>query len=154
MDFDGVRMLAVLLAIGSGVWVGGVVTVAIVSSSTQTTVAAADRIALFRVFGRRFASFVAATAVLVVLPALALATLEPAPITWGILVLAVGLLPVIAVGIVQARRMTSLRSAAASGGGDPGRLRRNAAVARVLRSLIGLMSLGLPVLAVLVAERI
>ncbi|HET8986476.1 MAG TPA: hypothetical protein VFN03_12025 [Trueperaceae bacterium] len=65
--------------------------------------------------------------------------------------LAVGLLPVIATGIVQARRMSSLRSAAASGGGDPAQLRQNAAVALVLRSIIGLMSLALLVLALLLA---
>ena len=151
MDFDGAQLLAVILAIGSGVWVGGVVTVAIVSSSTQNTIAAAERIALFRVLGRRFAYFVAVTAVLVVLPACALAALRPAPLTWCIVVLAVGLLPVIAIGIVQARRMSSLRVSAASGGGDPAQLRQNAVVALVLRSIIGLMSLALLVLALLLA---
>jgi hypothetical protein len=151
MVLDGVRMLAVILAIGSGMWIGGLVTVVILSRASAKTVAAGDRVALFRSFGKGFAVFVGVTALFVVLPALALAVIEPVPLTAGILVLAFGLLLVTAVGILQARRMSVLRGAAASGGGDPVGLRRNAAAAVVLRSLIGVLGLTLLVLAALFA---
>lgn len=49
--------------------------------------------------------------------------------------------------------MSALRSAAASGGGDPAQVRRGARVALALRSLIGLASLALLVLALLIAAR-
>jgi hypothetical protein len=150
MALDGIRMLAVVLAIGSGVWVGGLVTVVILAVASRTTVAAVDRVALFRVFGKRFAVFMGVVALFVVPPALVLATVEPTPLTASTLVLALGLLLVTAIGILQARRMSALRRADASGSGDPAGLRRNAAGALALRSLIGLAALALPVLALLV----
>ena len=81
------------------------------------------------------------------------ATIDPRPLTAGTLVLALGLLLLTSIGILQARRMSAMRSAAASGSDEPGRLGRNAAVAAILRSVIGLASLVLMVLAVLLAAR-
>lgn len=158
MVLDGIRMLAVILAAGSGIWVGGVVTVTIVSATSSTTVAAADRVALFRAFGTRFAIFAGVVALVMVAAALALAAIDPAPLTASALAVTLALLLVTAVGIVQARRMSALRSAAGSsaagsGADDPARIRRNAVVAVTLRSLIGLVSLAVPVLAVLIAAR-
>lgn len=153
MDLDGVRMLAVTLAIGSGVWVGGVATVVIVSATSRRTVAPADRVALFRTFGNRFAVFASVVALVMVVPALALAVIAPTPLTASTLLVAIALLVVTAIGILQARRMSALRSAAASGANDPDGTRRNAATAMALRSLIGLVSLALPVLAALIAAR-
>jgi hypothetical protein len=125
------------------------VTVVILAVASRTTVGAADRVALFRVFGKWFAVFVGGAALLVVPPALVLAVVEPTPLTTSAIVLALGLLLIIAVGILQARRMSALRSAAAEGE-DPIGIRRNAAAALVLRSLIGLVMLALPVVAMLI----
>ncbi len=153
MDLDGARMLAAILAVGTGVWLGGFVTVAIVSASSSRTVTAADRVALFRTFGRRFAAFLGVAALFVVLPALALAVLDPGVLTTLALVLALSLLLVTSIGILQARRMSALRGAAASGEDDPAGTRRNASAAVILRSLIGLVSLALAVLALLIASQ-
>ncbi len=153
MDLDGVRALAVVLAIASGVWVGGIVTVAIVAASSSTTISAPDRVSLFRLFGRRFAVFMGVAALFVVFPALVLAVVEPIPLTASTLVLSLGLLLVTAIGTFQARRMSALRAAAVSGDGDPAWIRRSAAVALVLRSLIGIASLALLVMALLIAAR-
>lgn len=150
MDLDGARMLAAILAIGSGVWAGGLVSVVILALVSRSTVSGADRVGLFRAFGKWFAIFMGAAALLVVPPALVLAVVEPTPLTASALVLALGLLLIVAVGIVQARRMSALRGTAASDGGDPARIRRNAAIALALRSLIGLLMLALPVVALLI----
>ena len=150
MDLDGARMLAAILAVGSGVWAGGLVSVVILALVSRSTVSGADRVGLFRAFGKWFAIFMGAAALLVVPPALVLAVVEPTPLTASALVLALGLLLIVAVGIVQARRMSALRCTAASDGGDPARIRRNAAIALALRSLIGLLMLALPVVALLI----
>ena len=150
MDLDGARMLAAILAIGSGVWLGGLVSVVILAVVSRSTVDAADRVGLFRAFGRWFAVFMGAAALLVVPPALVLAVVDPTPLTTCAIVLALGLLLLIAVGMFQARRMSALRGTAAAGGGDPAGIRRNAVVAHVLRSIIGLVILALPVLAMLI----
>ena len=150
MDLDGARMLAAILAVGSGVWAGGLVSVVILALVSRSTVSGADRVGLFRAFGKWFAIFMGAAALLVVPPALVLAVVEPTPLTASALVLALGLLLIVAVGIVQARRMSALRGTAASDGGDPARIRRNAAIALALRSLIGLLMLALPVVALLI----
>lgn len=149
MDLDGARMLAAILAIGSGVWLGGLASVTILAVVSRKTVSAADRVGLFRVYGKWFAVFMGAAALLVVPPALVLAVVEPTPLTTCALVLALGLFLLVAIGIFQARRMSVLRSTAAAGG-DPARIRRNAAAALALRSLIGLVILVLPVMAALI----
>jgi uncharacterized membrane protein len=147
-------LLAAILAIGAGVWVGGLATVIILSASSRKTIAAADRVPLFRDFGRRFAGFMGVTALLVVAPALVLASAAPGPLTASVLLLALGLLVGTAVGILQARRMTKLREAAAepAGAADTGRLRRNATIAAALRIILVLGYLALLALAVLQAS--
>ena len=153
MTPDGGRLLAAILAIGAGVWVGGLLTVIIVSASSRKMIAAADRVALFRDFGRRFAVLVGVTALFVVAPALVLASTEPGPLSVAVLLLALGLLFGTAVGILQARRMTRLREAAAepASAEDTGRLRRNATIAATLRVILVLGYLALLVLATLLA---
>ncbi|GAA3740634.1 hypothetical protein GCM10022239_15440 [Leifsonia bigeumensis] len=153
MDLDGARMLAVTLAVGSGVWVGGLVTVIILSASSRKTIAPPDRVVLFRDFGRRFAIFVGVTALFVVLPALVLATIEPAPLTASTLLLALGLLLATAAGILQARRMTRLRgSAAGPVDAAEASIRGNAQLAAAVRVVLVLGYLALVVLAALQAS--
>lgn len=144
-------MLAAILAVGAGSWVGGLLTVAVLASSSRRTVAAADRVALFRDFGRRFALLFGVTALFVVAPALVLAVIDPGPLSVSILLLTLGLLLATAAGILQARRMTGLRATAAtpSGEADAGTLRRNAAVAAALRGILALGYIAVLVLAVL-----
>ena len=153
MTPDGGRLLAAILAIGAGVWVGGLLTVIIVSASSRKMIAAADRVALFRDFGRRFAVFMGVTALVVVAPALVLASTESGPLTMTVLLLALGLLVGTAVGILQARRMSGLRTASTdpASAADTGRLRRNATAAATLRAILVVGYLALLVLATLLA---
>ncbi len=157
---DGTRMLATLLAIGAGAWVGGLVTVTLVVV-TSKLVNTPDRVSMFRRFGRAFAVFFGATALFVVFPALSLATLQPGALTASILVLAFALLAATAGGIFQARRMTALRAAADVEGrrevasehtaANAVALRRNAVAAAVIRSLLVGGYVALLALAVVLA---
>lgn len=154
MTLDGGRMLAAILATGAGAWVGGLLAVIVLSATSRKVLAAADRVALLRDFGRRFAVLVGVTAVFVVAPALVLASLEPGLLTASILLLALGILFATAIGILQARRMTGLRESAAGStdAASQSTLRRNAAFAAALRVVLVLGYLALLVLAVLQAS--
>lgn len=153
MGHDGLRWAAILLAVGASAWAGGLVTVilAVVSSRSMD---AGERIALFRTFGRRFATFFGVTGILVIVSATTLAATTPTPMTVSTLVLAILLLVGTAGGILQARRMTALRTALTSE--DPGTdtVRRNALVATVIRSVLVLGYVALLVLAVMLASTV
>ena len=142
MTLDGGRMLAAILAIGAGAWVGGLLTVIVLSTSSRRTIASADRVALFRDFGRRFAVVMGVTAPFVVVPAVLLASTEPGPSTVSILLLAIGLLLATAIGILQARRMTSLRTAHPADTSSR-TVQRNATIAAALRTVLVLGYLAL-----------
>lgn len=150
---DAVRMLSAVLVLGVGVWAGGFMTVPVLSAATRRTLDPAARVELFAAFGRRFAVVMGIAALVVVVAATGLAVAVPHPLTAWTLALALAVPALTAIGIVQARRMSALRRSAATGDGDPGQVRRNAAVALVLRSLIGLLSLALIVLGILLAGR-
>lgn len=143
-------MLGTILAIGAGAWVGGLITITIVVVSSRTT-NGADRVILFRAVGRRFAVFFGITAVLVVFPALVLASKEPSTLTTSIVLLTFGLLIVTALGILQARRMTSMRTALADGAMNTQTVGRNAIVAATIRALLVVGYVALLILAVLLA---
>ena len=157
MSFDSESTLAALLLAASGMWLGGVLTVPLLATTTSRLIAPAVRTEFFVVFGRRFAMLMGAVLALALLASGALVTIRSEPLTFGALALVVGLLVSTAVGIVQARRMSGLRRAAAGdGAGGEGSvsdrdLRRNAAVANALRSFIGLVSLALMVIAIVIA---
>lgn len=152
----GETLLAVLLVLATSVWVGGLITIAVVARVATRTLGTVERVAFFRGFGRAY-GIVGGSALLVALATGAtLAARQP----WtGLLtvcaVLAAVLVVTTAIGVRQAWRMTRLRQLAATGPA-PARagsaIRRGAGRAAVLRALIGVLSLALLVLGVLVAS--
>lgn len=150
MALTEVRILAALLSLGAGIWTGGVVTVILVVVSSRGLVPS-DRVAMFRHFGRRFAIFFGITALVVVVPATVLAVIVATPLTISIAVLTTVLLVATALGIAQARRMTTLRTAVEAGTVDASTLRRNALLATVIRTLLVGGYVALLALAVVLA---
>lgn len=155
MGLDGERVQAALLLAASAAWLGGLLTVPLLAATTRRLVAAEARADLFVAFGRRFAVLMGVLLTIALAAVGALAASGADPLTATALGLAAALLLMTAVGMVQARRMSRLRRAAAGGRGDEAdsKLRRNAAVATVLRSSIGLVSLALVVVGVLLVGR-
>lgn len=144
-------MLAAFVAIGAGAWVGGLVTVIIVAAGRHA-IRADDRVVFFRAFGRRFAAFFGAAAVIVIVPAVVLATIEPGSLTASIALLALALLVATAFGILQARRMTALRAGLAKDAVSAMSVRHNAIIAAVIRTILVVGYVVLLILAVLLAS--
>lgn len=119
-----------------------------------------QRVSLFRAIGRGFLPVATVALVLVLLPGSVLLAERP----WdgrstSVVVLAAALMVVTAVGVLQARRMTRLRSRAVGPGQqraeDPAlaaAVRRGAVAAVAVRGAIGLISLALLVVAVTMAN--
>jgi hypothetical protein len=150
-----VGVLLGLLVVSSAIWLGGWVALVIVARSTTATLSRHDRVAFFRHFGPRFG--IVATIALVVADAsgviLLARTTWTAVSTW-LVVLAVVILSALAVGVLQARRMTRLRRATAAAPDDATlatRVRRGARSALVLRAGLGVLTLATVVLAVVQA---
>lgn len=123
---------------GAGVWVGGLVTVTLVVVSSLK-MGASDRVALFRAFGRRFAVFFGVVGVFVVAPAVILAINdvgEVRALSAAIAVLSIVLLFATGGGIVQARKMSAMRTAVATGAAHETTLRTDATIAAVIRTLL------------------
>jgi hypothetical protein len=149
---------AVLLGVftlASCVWMGGYVAIAVVARAATRTLDPAQRVAFFRALGRSYLR-VGAPALLVALGTGAgLASGE----SWGgVLVATVAvtaaLLGSLAIGVVQARRMTRLRAAALAEPHDDRisrQVRQGARIATVVRAAIGLLSLALIALGALLA---
>jgi hypothetical protein len=149
---------AVLLGVftlASGTWVGGYVAIAAVASAATATLDPDARVSFFRTLGRRY-QWIGAVALAVALGTGAALLSER---TWdGILTAAVAvaaaLVLALAVGVVQARRMTRLRHAALATPQDQRLARqveRGALGATVLRAAIGVLSLALIALGALLA---
>ncbi len=142
-------MLATVLAIGAGAWVGGLVTVTLVVVSSRTM--GAERVLLFRAFGRRFAVFFGITAVFVVAPAVTLALTRAQSLATTAALLAITLLVATGFGIVQARRMRVMRTALAAGSVSESLVQRNAALAATIRAILVVGYVALLVIAVLLS---
>lgn len=151
---DAVRILATgVLVLGGSIWLGGFVTLILVSRSASATLPAADRVAFFRHFGRRFGSVsTAALVCALVAGAVLLSGQRWDGLSWSLLIAAIALLVAVAIGVVQARKMTRLRRRAVA---DPG---NTAVVTRIgvgsryavwLRGTIGAISVLIFVLALL-----
>lgn len=151
MTPENIRMLAIILAMGAGAWVGGLITVTLVVVSSLK-MGASDRVVLFRTFGRRFAAFFGIVGVFVVAPAVILATNDPHTLTITIAVLSIALLFATAGGILQARKMSAMRTAVARGDVDAAKLRSNAALAGGIRALLVAGYVALLVLALMLAS--
>lgn len=152
-DTVRVALLAVLV-LAACVWVGGYVAIGVVARVATRTLAPAARVPFFRGLGRSYI-WVGTPALLV---ALAIGAALVTDRGWDgtaavAAVLAALLLAALALGVVQARRMTRLRAAALSSGSLElaGRVRRGARAATLLRAGIGLLTLALVVVGALLA---
>lgn len=142
-------MLAAILAMGAGAWVGGLVTVTLVVVSSRNM--GVGRVLMFRSFGRGFAVFFGITAIFVVVPSAILAVSEQHPLAFAAAMLAVTLLVATGFGILQARRMTALRTALNAGLSTEAVVHRQATIAAVIRTILVIGYVTLLVLAVLLA---
>jgi len=150
---DGV--LTGLLIFATAVWLGGLVTIAIVARVATRTLDPAARVAFFRDLGRSYGIVGVAALVLAYATGAALLRDHPWDATLAATVaVAAALALTLGVGMMQARRMTVLRRQALGLADDTAlaaRVRRGAVRARVLRGLIGVLSLILLALGVLIA---
>lgn len=153
---DPVRAILLgLLVLTSGIWVGGYVAIAVVARVATRTLTTAQRIAFFRALGRSYLRL-GVPALLVALGTGAglLRDHRWDGVVTAAVVTAAALVAALAVGVVQARRMTRLRAAALTtveGGHETDRVRRAARSAALLRAVIGLLSLALVALGSLLA---
>lgn len=144
-----------LLILATSVWLGGYVTIALVTRVAGATLAPDARVAFYRALGRTYLPVGAA--------ALAVALLSGGFLAWprlgeGLGTAAAGsasaLVVVLAVAVAQARRMTRLQQARVAAPDDPvltSRARRGGLTAGVLRALLGVLSLVAVVLGCLMA---
>ena len=140
-------VLVGVFALASCVWVGGYVAVGVVARVATRTLEPMQRVALFRNLGRSYLPISAPALAIALGTGAALAgthgwngALVAATVTAAALVIA------LAVGVVQARRMTRLRTAALASPESnalAGDIQRGSRVATLLRALIGLLSLVL-----------
>lgn len=147
--------LAGVLVLAAAVWLGGFVTLVVVVRVAHQTLGPAERVAFFRRLGRRY-GMVAGLAL-----ALALATGASllyqrrwdGPLT-ATAVVAAGLVAATVLGVTQARQMTRLRGEAVRRPDDAvlaGQVRRGARTGRILRTVIGALSITLLALGIVLA---
>ena len=140
-----------VLTLGVGAWVGGFVTVFVVSRSSKAALAASARVALFSDLGRRYAVVAAVAMVLILVPATVLTILEPSTAVVATFAVTVALIAASIPAIAQARRMGTLRREALAAPDDAAKasaVLRGSRSAAVLRGTLAAGSLILLVLAV------
>lgn len=145
------QLLVSLLTLGVGAWVGGFVTVFVVSRSSKAALAAPARVALFRELGRRYAVVAAVAMVLILVPATVLTIFEPSTAVVSTFAVTVALIAASIPAIAQARRMGTLRREALAAPDDAVKasaVLRGSRRAAVLRGTLAAGSLVLVVLAV------
>jgi len=144
MVVDSERLWAGLYLAATGVWFGGLVTIPILAATTARLVDPATRTELFVVFGRKFAVVMGVLLAAALLAGAALMGVSDDALTVGAFALAVSLLVMTAVGVLQARRLSSLRRIAGRAGSGVALddVHRNATVALALRSAIAVVSLA------------
>lgn len=142
-----------LLVLAAAVWIGGFVMLVVVSRVTSRILAPRDRVALFRAVGRSHGLITgSALAVAMVSGGLLLASQPWTAVSAATTTTAAALVCTSLVGVFQARRMTRYRRCALERPDDlrlSERIRRGARLAQALRTLIGVLSLGLLALGVL-----
>jgi uncharacterized membrane protein len=149
-------VLVGVFILGSCIWVGGYVAIAVVARVATRTLDPAQRVAFFRDLGRAYLR-VGGPALVVALGT-GTALLSGRAVD-GILTAtyaaAAALIGTLVVGVVQARSMTQLRMRAMAASSDPALIRdirRGARSAVILRAAIGLLSLALVALGSLLAS--
>lgn len=155
MSATSQAILLGIFTLSSCMWVGGYIAIAVVARAATHTLDPAQRVAFFRALGRSY--------LMVGTPALAVALGTGAGLAgdhaWDGTLIATGVVAAtlvgsLVVGVVQARRMTLIRSAALAAPENPqltDRVRRGARAATALRAAIGLLSLTLIALGSLLA---
>ena len=151
---DGIA--AAILVLGTAVWLGGFVTIVVVSRVAAHTLESSVRVGFFRTLGRVFGIVSASALVMAVVGAGLLvrnrawgATLVAATVVVAALVIAT------AIGVRQARAMTRLRRAALERPDDDmlaSRVRAGSRRAVVLRAAIGGLTVAAVTLGVLLAR--
>jgi hypothetical protein len=146
------EVLQVVLLLAMSVWVGGLITIAVVARVGSTTLSVVARVAFFQSLGRAYGVIGGLALLLALVSAGILAGTRP----WnGLLtacaVVAAALVITTAVGIQQARGMTRLRRRLLARPPEEhadSAARRGAIRAAALRALIGVLSVVLVVLGV------
>lgn len=144
--------LAVLCTLATSIWVGGIVTIAVVAQVGRRTLSPSDSVAFFRRLGRTHGIIGSGALVVALITGGALLRhhgWDAALISS--LVVAVVLIAVSVIGILQARQMTVLRQASLNAGSASAAIARGARRAVVLRGLIGVFTLALIVLGSVMA---
>ena len=143
-------VLLALLILAASVWIGGMAAVTVLARVSGRTLEPAVRVRLFRDFGRSYLALAGtALAVTVICGAVLLIAGGWDGLATAIALVAAALALALALGVRQARAMRRLRETAADTA-DPAAQRAVAAGARralALRSVIGLLSVALFVLA-------
>lgn len=148
-------VLGAVLVLAAAVWLGGFVTLVVVTRVARRTVGAAQQVTFFRRLGRVY-GVVGGLALAVALASGAglLYGRVPDGVMIATAVVAAALAAATLVGVGQARQMTRLRHHGVHRPGDAvltRRIRRGARIANVLRALIGVLSISLLVLGVVLA---
>ena len=157
MDGTGRALLLSVFVVATSIWVGGYVAIGVVARAATTTLDGPGRVAFFRSLGRSYL-WVGTPALLV---ALATGAALLRGHRWDALVAAtiataVLLLVGLAVGVVQARAMTRLRSRSVRQPSDAGlaeQVRTGAHRATALRAVIGLLTIAMVVLGAFLTVR-
>jgi uncharacterized membrane protein len=146
-------VLQFVLVLATSIWVGGLVTIAVVARVASGTLTDADRVQFFRALGRTYGPVGGVALGIALVTGAVLVVDRPVD---GLVVagsvVASALVVTTAVGVAQARRMTQLRLQAAVSAEDPRTsqvVRRGAIRAAVLRLLIGALSVALLFIGVL-----
>lgn len=148
--------LLIALLLSGALWIGGYVVIGMLAHTATTVLSPDARVILFHALGRRYL-YVGVPALLVAF-ATGAALLHDHPrdaTLWITVVVCLGLLATLALGVVQARRMTGLRRRALASPADDSLAHQVTAAARraaALRAFIGILSLALVVLAAFLAS--
>lgn len=147
-------VLAVLI-LATSVWIGGYVAIAVVARTAAATLDPSARVAFFKSLGRAYL-WVGLPALLIAL-AIGAILLRNRP--WDALlistvIVAIGLIALLAIAVAQARAMTRLRRRALGDHGDQHlalRIERRGRAAGQLRAALGVVSVTLVVLGAFLA---
>jgi hypothetical protein len=145
-------LLAVLL-LAWAVWAGGMVTIVVVTATARRTLDPATRVEFLRDLGSRFLPIGAGALAVALVTGCVLLVQQPWTLASTVaVVLGVVLAAALAVGVAQARRMTTLRQAAATAGAGSALavdVRTGARRAAVLRGGLGVLTVAVLVAALI-----
>lgn len=147
--------LLVTLLVSSSVWLGGYVALAVVMLAARASLAAPEKVKFFRALGRAYMPVGSAALALMIVSGAAL--LWSRTFDWlsvALVLTALAVVAVLAVAVVQARRLTALRQTLVASPDDAAlaaTVRRVGRAAVVLRALLGALSLVGVVFAALAA---